>query len=96
MSSAALRRAARFDGWFADSADVERMTMTPAELQGKVAAIGREPPFDVAVIGYSQPGDVELRREYERAGATWWLETIHDLRDRAEPMLARIEAGPGG
>jgi alkanesulfonate monooxygenase SsuD/methylene tetrahydromethanopterin reductase-like flavin-dependent oxidoreductase (luciferase family) len=93
-SSAARRRAARFDGWFADSADVERMTMTPAELETKVATIGRGPPFDVALIGYSSAGNAELHGAYAGAGATWWLEAIHDLRGSAETMLARIEAGP--
>ena len=93
-SRSALRRAARFDGWFADSADAERMTLTPAEVRTKIAAIGREPPFDVALIGYSQAGDVEHRAEYERAGATWWLETVHDRRGDAGTMLARIAAGP--
>jgi len=70
------------------------MTLTPAELEANVAAIGREPPFDVAVIGYSQADDERLRAGYERAGATWWLETIHDLRGDAGTMLARIDAGP--
>lgn len=93
-SPRALRRAARFDGWFADSADPERMTMTPGEVRASIESIGREPPFDVAVLGYSEPGEQGLHSAYENAGVTWWIEQLHDRRGDAGAMLARIEAGP--
>jgi hypothetical protein len=33
-------------------------------------------------------------REYGEAGATWWLENLHDQRGDADAAVARIEAGP--
>jgi alkanesulfonate monooxygenase SsuD/methylene tetrahydromethanopterin reductase-like flavin-dependent oxidoreductase (luciferase family) len=93
-SPPALERAARFDGWFADSCDQERMTMSPDEVRAAVDRIGREPPFDVAVEGYSGPGEHDLRDLYARAGATWWFEEVHDSRGDPDAILARVAAGP--
>ena len=90
-SPRALRRAARFDGWIADTADPERMTLSPDELAEKVAAIGRGDGFHVAVHGYSDLADP---RAYAQAGATWWLEDLHDLRAPLDDLLARVSAGP--
>jgi probable F420-dependent oxidoreductase len=87
----ALARAARFDGWIADTADPERMTVSPDELAEKIAAIGRGDGFDVAVHGYSDRAD---SRAYAAAGATWWLEDLHDLRASPDDLLARVAAGP--
>jgi hypothetical protein len=65
-------------------------------------------PFDVVVAG-ATPGDdarqaAGMAEEYAAAGATWWQEGIHGLRDdlaaRAEAsswldaMRWRIEQGP--
>jgi Luciferase-like monooxygenase len=52
-------------------------------------------PFEVAVDGYSEPGDPALPRAYGAAGATWWLESIHDMRDPLSEAIARVKAGPG-
>jgi alkanesulfonate monooxygenase SsuD/methylene tetrahydromethanopterin reductase-like flavin-dependent oxidoreductase (luciferase family) len=93
-STRALERAARFDGWFAASCDERRMTMSPNDVRAAVERIGREPPFDVAVEGYSEPGEHELYEAYARAGVTWWFEELHDRRGDADAMLARVEAGP--
>ena len=90
-SAPALRRAARFDCWFADTAWKDELTMSPEELAAKVELIGA--PVDVAVHGNSEPGDTELRASYERAGATWWLEGLHDQRGPFETSLARVAAG---
>jgi hypothetical protein len=49
---------------------------------------------DVAVLGYSEPGQSELHRAYGEAGATWWIEQVHDRRGDLDAMLARVEAGP--
>jgi hypothetical protein len=46
---------------------------------------------DVAVIGDSSRSDP---RAFEEAGATWWLETVHDQRGSLDEMLASVEAGP--
>jgi alkanesulfonate monooxygenase SsuD/methylene tetrahydromethanopterin reductase-like flavin-dependent oxidoreductase (luciferase family) len=90
----ALERAARFDGWFAESCDHDRMTMSPDDLRAAVERIGREPGFDVVIEGYSRPGEHDLRDSYARAGATWWFEELHDRRGDGDAMLARVEAGP--
>jgi alkanesulfonate monooxygenase SsuD/methylene tetrahydromethanopterin reductase-like flavin-dependent oxidoreductase (luciferase family) len=93
-SPRALERAARYDGRFADSCDQDRMTMSAADVRAAVNRIGREPPFDVAVAGYSEPGEHELHDAYATAGVTWWFEELHDRRGEPEAMLARVEAGP--
>jgi len=51
-------------------------------------------PFDVAVYGYSNAGDTSVTDAYAAAGATWWLEYVHDRRGTVEEMRQRIEAGP--
>jgi len=52
-------------------------------------------PFPDAMsrlLGYADRGSP---RDYERAGATWWLENVHDRRGSLMEMLALIERGPG-
>ena len=51
-------------------------------------------PLDVAVVGYSAAGDLHVAEEYRQAGATWWLELIHDLRGGLDTLTERILAGP--
>ena len=92
QSRAALRRASRWDGWIPNSLEPHRMTMTAEELAEKVSRIGRTEGFDVAFNGYSEPG--ESVREYADAGATWWLENVHDMRGDVDALIGRIEAGP--
>jgi alkanesulfonate monooxygenase SsuD/methylene tetrahydromethanopterin reductase-like flavin-dependent oxidoreductase (luciferase family) len=97
-SDAALRRAARWDGWLADSVSESAITITPEQLADQIAHLRalRSPdlPFDIALSGYSEPGDPGIVEAYRRAGATWWLESIHDIRGDLEAMAERIEAGP--
>lgn len=88
---ASQRRAARWDGWCADSSDPTGMTLSPGDVARGVEAIDRRENFEVAVIGYH---DRVTPSEYERAGATWWIESIHDMRGGYEEMLALVEAGP--
>ncbi len=91
-SGPALRRAARWDGWIPDSLEPHRIPMGPDELGEKVAAIGRGAGFEVAFNGFSEPGD--RVGEYADAGATWWLENVHDRRGDVDALVARIQAGP--
>jgi hypothetical protein len=91
MSKKARARAARFDGWFADTASPTEMNTTPEQFAGMLDGYDFA---DVAVMGYSTTGDGALRGEYEAAGATWWIEQIHDRRGSADEMRARITAGP--
>ena len=104
MSTAALRRAARWDGWIAIgvSDDGAAMNLAPARLGVMVAqisdrraALGRAgEPLDVAVFGLSEPGDGRLVAEFGAAGASWWLESLSPLRGPIDQLLQRIEAGP--
>lgn len=95
-SAPALRRASRWDGWIPNSLEPHAIVMTPDELAEKISRIGPRESFEVAVNGYSDPGDTALRRGYEEAGATWWLENLHDARLAPDEALARVEAGPEG
>ena len=98
-SPAALRRAARFDGWAADTFELREMRLSPDQLAEKVDQLrdlrpGSDSPFDVVVFGYSDPGDDSIPAAYEAAGATWWLEYFHDVRGPLDFTRRRIAAGP--
>ena len=81
---AARRRAARWDGWIPDSTYPPGAGVSPGDIiQGLT--------LDVAVIGDSSRSDP---RAFERAGATWWLETVHDRRGAPDQMLQLVSAGP--
>ena len=82
------------EGWIANSVATEGMTMSPHGFARRVQAIGRGPGFEVACNGYSSAGDRALRARYANAGATWWLENLHDRRFAPDDLLARVEAGP--
>jgi alkanesulfonate monooxygenase SsuD/methylene tetrahydromethanopterin reductase-like flavin-dependent oxidoreductase (luciferase family) len=86
-----LRRASRWDGWIADSADPTGMTLTPDEVARSIETIGRDDAFDVAVLGDSGRGDPAA---YERAGATWWLENVYDQRGDVDEMASLVRSGP--
>jgi alkanesulfonate monooxygenase SsuD/methylene tetrahydromethanopterin reductase-like flavin-dependent oxidoreductase (luciferase family) len=95
-SSSAMRRAARFDGWIPDTADQSGMTVSPEELAARVETVRGQRergPFAVAVLGYAD-GDAAVPRAYAGAGATWWLESLHDLRATPQELLELVEAGP--
>jgi alkanesulfonate monooxygenase SsuD/methylene tetrahydromethanopterin reductase-like flavin-dependent oxidoreductase (luciferase family) len=83
----ALERAARYDGWLADSSEPDRMSLAPDEIAAKASGI----EGDIVVTGYSSFADP---REYEEAGATWWLESLHDMRGSPGEILAVVRAGP--
>ena len=86
-SADALARAARYDGWIADSTTPDAMKLSPDDI----AERSRGLQGDIAVTGYSDRADP---REYAEAGATWWLESFHDMRGGLEEQLAVIRAGP--
>lgn len=97
----ALRRAARWDGWLAPATShggAPAMAKSPERIAEMVAEIRRyrttEAPFEVAVDGYSESGDPRLPHAYGAAGATWWLESIRDMRGTLGEMMARVEVGP--
>jgi probable F420-dependent oxidoreductase len=86
-----LRRAARWDGWLADSADPTGMTLSPDDVARSIDRIGRHDGFDVAVLGQSNRGNPA---RYAAAGATWWLENLHDMRGSLDEVLRLVSAGP--
>jgi alkanesulfonate monooxygenase SsuD/methylene tetrahydromethanopterin reductase-like flavin-dependent oxidoreductase (luciferase family) len=87
-NSARLRRlAAAYDGWIPDSTTLDGMRLGPEDIE----AAGVR---DIAVMGYSQAGERDLHTAYEQAGATWWLESLHDMRAPFDELLARVAAGP--
>jgi probable F420-dependent oxidoreductase len=90
-SSRARARAARFDGWFADTSRAEDMSVSPSELSELAAGLPTGSGFDIVVHGYSDQVDP---RAYEAVGTTWWLEDIHDMRGSFETLLRLVEAGP--
>ena len=83
-----LERAARYDGWFANSAGRDAMTMTPDDVAAGAAAVGAG---DIVVHGYSR---VVSPADYAAAGATWWLENLNDLYGPPEELRALVRAGP--
>jgi alkanesulfonate monooxygenase SsuD/methylene tetrahydromethanopterin reductase-like flavin-dependent oxidoreductase (luciferase family) len=88
---ASLRRAGRWDGWIADSADPTGMTLSPDDVGRSIETIGGGEDFEVAVLGQSDRGNPA---EYERAGATWWLENLHDHRGSRAELVKLVESGP--
>lgn len=91
----ALRRAARFDGWAADTTNPEGMTRSPDDVGRALETVRAErgdlAGFDAAVMGHAdlaEPGD------YAAAGATWWLENVHDRRGSVDGMLELVRRGP--
>jgi alkanesulfonate monooxygenase SsuD/methylene tetrahydromethanopterin reductase-like flavin-dependent oxidoreductase (luciferase family) len=98
-SKAALRRAARWDGWIIPGANMEgQMEKTPEWLAEHVAEIrlqrASNDPFEVAINGVSAADETGLPKTYASAGATWWLECLFGMRGSVEEMLRRVEAGP--
>jgi probable F420-dependent oxidoreductase len=91
--AASLRRAARWDGWLADSADPTGMRLSPGDVARSIEQMGRGDDFDVAVLGQSDRGDPAA---YERVGATWWLENVHDRRGSIDDVLTLARRGPPG
>ena len=88
-----LRRAARWDGWIADSAAPTGITLSPDDVARSIDTIGRGDDFEVAVLGQNDRADPS---EYAGAGATWWLENLHDGRGSPEEILALVQKGVGG
>lgn len=101
----ALRRAARWDGWIAVGiGDMESvsMSMSPDDVRRSLDVIDAEreadgragEPFEVALLGYSDPEIPWTPADYARAGVTWWLESFHLAREPFDALLARARAGP--
>jgi alkanesulfonate monooxygenase SsuD/methylene tetrahydromethanopterin reductase-like flavin-dependent oxidoreductase (luciferase family) len=86
-STRARRLAASYDGWLPDSTTPEEMRMSPEDIR-------HETQPEIAVMGYSTPGEGALHSAYSAAGTTWWLESLHNRRGSYDELLARVAAGP--
>jgi probable F420-dependent oxidoreductase len=91
-----LRRAARWDGWIADSFGPSgEIKLSPDELASSLesirAARRSDEPFTVATLGESDKGEP---RAYAEASVAWWLENVNDRRGSPEEMLELVAAGP--
>ena len=67
------------------------MTLAPDDVRRSVETIGRADGYEVAVLGERGRGDPGA---YEEAGATWWLENLHDERGSFDDVLRLVSAGP--
>jgi alkanesulfonate monooxygenase SsuD/methylene tetrahydromethanopterin reductase-like flavin-dependent oxidoreductase (luciferase family) len=83
-----LALASRYQGWFANSAGKDDMTMTPEDVAAGAATVG---DVEIVVHGYSR---VARPADYAAAGATWWLENLNDLQGTPEEMRALVRSGP--
>ena len=81
----ARNRAGRFDGWAPNVSD------GPEQLMRGLDGLERSEGFDVVVQGNSDRTNPD---EYAQAGATWWLDSIHDERGDFDAMLHRVGQGP--
>jgi len=92
-SPAAMRRAARWDGWIGPSANPLAATPEDAvEVSRLLASEGAlSATFDVAWAGVTKGDDDPRVAPYERAGASWWIEVPIGSR---EDILRRVAAGP--
>ena len=88
-----LRRAARWDGGSptAPRRRGSRSTRTIWRAASKRSAAATT--YEVAVLAESGRGDPS---EYAQAGATWWLENLHDGRGTPAEVLALVQAGVRG
>jgi alkanesulfonate monooxygenase SsuD/methylene tetrahydromethanopterin reductase-like flavin-dependent oxidoreductase (luciferase family) len=88
-SPAAMRRAARWDGWIGPDEDL--LSGTPEEVAAVRQRLGRAgasmPSFEIAWAGKTEPGHDGALTAYQRAGATWWIEMAIGSR---EDILARV------
>jgi alkanesulfonate monooxygenase SsuD/methylene tetrahydromethanopterin reductase-like flavin-dependent oxidoreductase (luciferase family) len=103
MKPAAMRRAARLEGWslVGTTDDGSGMALTPADVAERVARVraeratlGLDGSFDVSILGRSDllaPGAIQA---YASAGITWWLESLSRMRAPIEGLRAIVEAGP--
>jgi hypothetical protein len=103
MKPAAMRRAARLDGWSLVGVDPSggSMSLTPDDVAARVervraerSSLGLDGPFDVSILGRADllaPGELAA---YGAAGVTWWLETLSPMRGSIAELRDVIAAGP--
>ena len=98
---APFRRAARWDGVIPLKLTGDNL-LTPQDVRKVKDFITKErtstEPFDIAIINWTDPSDpVKAARKvarYEKAGATWWLESLYTLQDSMEKLRRCVRLGP--
>jgi alkanesulfonate monooxygenase SsuD/methylene tetrahydromethanopterin reductase-like flavin-dependent oxidoreductase (luciferase family) len=95
-----LRRAARWDGVVPLSIGYPK-NLTPHDVKKIIAHVSSHratlKSFDVCVSGTTPSNPEEgakIVQPYVEAGATWWSESISDMRGSSEEMRERINQGP--
>src|SRR5205085_7975140 len=84
-------RAAQYDGVVPN----KQGPLTPDDLVAIRELVGRTDAYDYVASGNtSSPSDTEALKEWEAAGATWWLESMYPFGGRADAMRERLRAGP--
>ncbi len=105
MKPAAMRRAARLDGWSLVGTDPDGagMALTPGDVAARVervraerAALGLDGPFDISLLARSDTVGEHEAGAFADAGVTWWLESLSPKRGSLDDLLRVIEAGPPG
>lgn len=90
-SPAALRRAARWDGWLGPSENpLESSPDDVRSVRKQLDAERGATALDIAWSG-TTAGRGNSVTTYRDAGATWWIEVLLGSR---EEMLSRVAAGP--
>lgn len=95
--TAPFRRAARWDGAFPMGTGASLLAPAQlAEVRTYVEAHRRSRgPYDYVVGGFtSSPTEAEHVAAFRDAGATWWLECLHDDWTPGDRALRRVEQGP--
>lgn len=93
-----IQRAARWDGAVVQADSAEDLAHVVDAVRAERAAGGREGSFDYVINGKSSATDhaaaADTAAQYERAGATWWIEADWDQPYSVKSVRHRIEAGP--
>jgi alkanesulfonate monooxygenase SsuD/methylene tetrahydromethanopterin reductase-like flavin-dependent oxidoreductase (luciferase family) len=94
--TAPFRRAARWDGVVPLRAGHDFAGLTPSELTDCLAYIARfrDQPGPVEAIYFHTGAERASVEEYERAGATWWLESTNPATESLADFRARLRTGP--
>jgi alkanesulfonate monooxygenase SsuD/methylene tetrahydromethanopterin reductase-like flavin-dependent oxidoreductase (luciferase family) len=95
---APFRRAARWDGALPLDREHLLKELSPDGLRECRDFIAEhrdtDESFDLVAFAVTQPRTPEVVAEYERAGATWWVEAVHPLEESLADYRARIRRGP--
>ena len=93
-----FRRAARFDGALPLARGHLLKELSPGELRECRDYIGAHrrssDSFDLVAFAATQPRTPETVREYEEAGATWWVEAVDPRSESLAEFRVRIRRGP--